>query len=152
VVLPSAIRRAIPRSRLVSITDLQVSENEWEDFAQASDRQEPLTREAFAASLRRSGYWIAGLDCLPQRTGILHASLDQIQSLLARLEASDRVAVLATAFLQTGVEQDWATLGGPEAYPALFRLGAATGFVLRLSDTALRKHELLPVERETRDH
>jgi LuxR family transcriptional regulator, maltose regulon positive regulatory protein len=143
VVLPSAIRRAIPRSRLVSITDLQVSENEWEDFAQASDRQEPLTREAFAASLRRSGYWIAGLDCLPQRTGILHASLDQIQSLLARLEASDRVALLATAFLQTGVEQDWATLGGPEAFPALLRLGAATRFVSRLSDTAFRKHELL---------
>jgi LuxR family maltose regulon positive regulatory protein len=142
-VIPTPILNAARRKGLIRISDLQVDETEFEDFERDTDRQRPLTRQAFGAALRHSAHWIAGFPLLSQAKPVNVGELESLPALLSSLSDADRTALATTAYLQVGSEHDWMLLGGEAAVSALVSVGTATALVIRLGDLALRKHDLL---------
>jgi ATP/maltotriose-dependent transcriptional regulator MalT len=129
------------RQRLVRITDLKVDESEFADFERSATNIGSLTRTAFLAALRHSGHWMAGLPLRPLTSLPARVMPDKIPDLLAGLSDAERAALVATAYLQVGLERDWTLLGGKMCVTVLSKLETATGLVRRLQNRALRKHD-----------
>ena len=144
---PEAIVSALPRSRLLRITDLTVDPGEFEDFARDSMAFRGLSREAFLARLRQAGHWISDLSAAAFDHSSLRPGLtgfpSQFSHLLAAYGAEGHDALLTTAFLQVGDDAEWQILGGAKAIAILTELAAEGRAVTRLANGALRKHDLL---------
>lgn len=131
---------------LTEITDLQVQPDEFEDFKRDAGQAEELTGEVFLARLRQSGQWISDMVAAASP----HPSLHQLRTctdadpgqVLAGFDDQESKALLATAFLQAGHEEEWRALAGQAAAEVLTRLGTEGGLVTRLVNGALRKHDL----------
>jgi LuxR family maltose regulon positive regulatory protein len=144
---PELFRSAVPRQRLAVISDLRVEAEEWEDFARDVPGVRGLSRETFMTVAQQSGRWIADLVVVPSS----HPSLDDLRGhpvlaperLLGGCDEAERRALLETAFLQTGDEDEWRALGGETAVTVLAGLAGNTALVTRLLDGALHKHDLL---------
>jgi len=144
---PALILSAVPRKRLSVISDLRVEAGEWEDFARDVPGADGIGHATFIAMAQRSGRWIADLVVRPSS----HPSLDDLRThpalaperLFAGCSEVERRALLETAFLQTGKEEEWRTLGGKSAMSVLARLAGSSALVTRLLDGALHKHDLL---------
>ena len=122
---------ALPRSRLLRITDLTVDPGEFEDFARGSLAFRGLSREAFVARLRQAGHWISDLSAASFDHSSLRPGLtgfpSQFSRLLAAYGAEGHEALLATAFLQVGDDAEWQILGGAKAVAILTELAAGGG-------------------------
>jgi ATP/maltotriose-dependent transcriptional regulator MalT len=144
---PEVIVSALPRSRLLRITDLTVDPGEFEDFARDSVAFRGLSREAFAARLRQSGHWISDLSAASFDHSSLRPGLTRFPSqfsyLLGTYGAEGHEALLTTAFLQVGDDADWQILGGAKAVAILTELAPEGRAVTRLPNGTLRKHDLL---------
>jgi tetratricopeptide (TPR) repeat protein len=131
------------RQRLIRITDLKVNESEYADFQQSTADSRSLTQTAFLAALRHSGHWMAGLPLLPLMGAPARVVHEKLMDLLARLSSPERTALVATAYLQGGLEQDWTLLGGKGAVSVLSKIDTATGLVRRLQNYSIRKHDTI---------
>jgi hypothetical protein len=142
--VPAQITDAARRQhRLVRITDFKIDESEFPDFERSVADGGPLTRGEFRAALRHSGNWMTGLPLLQlmgMPASVVH---EKLAELLAGLSDAERAALVATAYLQVGLEQDWAALGGSIAVTALSKIETSMGLVTRLQNQALRKHDTL---------
>jgi LuxR family transcriptional regulator, maltose regulon positive regulatory protein len=144
---PDLFLSAVPRKRVAIISDLQVEADEWVDFERDVPGARGMTQATFATMAQRSGRWISDLVVAPA----LNSSLDDLRAhpsltadrLLSSYSEADRAALLGTAFLQTGEEEEWRTLGGEGAVAVLTRLAGDSALVTRLLNSALRKHDLL---------
>jgi hypothetical protein len=143
---PESFLSAVQKTRLVHVTDLQVGAEEWEDFERDVPGARGLTFATFAKMTQRAGRWIADLVVAPSR----HPSLNDLRNhpflapdrLLAGYDKSDRRALLETAFLQIGGEEEWSQLGGEDAFGVLKNLADNSAFITKLLNGALRKHDL----------
>ncbi|MBV8409163.1 MAG: hypothetical protein JOY64_16150 [Alphaproteobacteria bacterium] len=144
---PPLFLSAVSRKRFAVISDLRVEAGEWEDFARDVPSVHGMDRAAFIAMAQRSGRWIADLAVAPSS----HPSIDDLRThpvlssdrLFAGCSDVERTALLETAFLQTGEEEEWRTLGGECAVSVLTQLAATSALVGRLLAGALHKHDLL---------
>lgn len=144
---PAPLLSAVPGKRLSVVSDLRVEAEEWEDFARDVPGLQGSGRATFIATAQRSGRWIADLVVRPSS----HPSLDDLRThpalaperLFAGCSEAERRALLETAFLQTGAEEEWRTLGGEGALSVLAQLAGTSALVTRLLDGALHKHDLL---------
>ena len=144
---PAPLLLAMPRKRLSVVSDLRVELGEWEDFARDVPGASDIGRATFIALAQRSGRWVADLVVRPSP----HPSLDDLRThpalaperLFAGCSEVERSALLDTAFLQTGKEEEWRTLGGESAISVLVQLASTSALVTRLLDGALHKHDLL---------
>jgi hypothetical protein len=144
---PALLISAVPAKRLSVISDLRVEAEEWEDFARDVPGAHGSSRATFIAMAQRSGRWIADLVVRPSS----HPSLDDLRThpvlaperLFAGCSEVERRALLDTAFLQTGEEEEWRTLGGEGAISVLAQLASTSALATRLLDGALHKHDLL---------
>lgn len=144
---PVPLLTAVPRKRLSVISDLRVEAGEWEDFARDVPGVHASSRPTFIAAVQQSGRWIADLVVRPSP----HPSLDDLlthpalaaERLFAGCSEVERRALLETAFLQTGEEEEWRRLGGESAISVLAKLASTSALVTRLLDGALHKHDLL---------
>ncbi|GEP58435.1 AfsR/SARP family transcriptional regulator [Reyranella soli] len=144
---PALLLSAVPGKRLCVISDLRVEAGEWEDFARDVPGVHASGRATFIATAQRSGRWIADLVVRPSS----HPSLDDLRThpalapkrLFAGCSEVERRALLETAFLQTGEEKEWRTLGGEGAISVLTQLASTSALVARLLNGALHKHDLL---------
>jgi LuxR family maltose regulon positive regulatory protein len=144
---PERFLSAVPRQQLTLMRDLRVEAEEWEDFARDVPGVRGMNQVTFTAMAQRSGRWIADLVVVPS----LHDPCDDLRShwvltaerLLAGRGEADRMALLETAFLQTGDEAEWRSLGGEPAAAVLAQLAGNSALVTRLLNGALRKHDLL---------
>ena len=144
---PAPLLLAAPKKRLSVISDLRVEADEWEDFSRDVPGVHGSGRATFVAMAQRSGRWISDLVVRPSS----HPSLDDLRThpalaperLFAGCSEVDRRALLETAFLQTGKEEEWRTLGGEGAISVLTQLADTSALVTRLLDSALHKHDLL---------
>jgi tetratricopeptide (TPR) repeat protein len=126
---------------------LRVEAGDWEDFARDVPGVHGSGRATFIAMAQRSGRWIADLVVSPSS----HPSLDDLRThtalaperLFAGCSEIERRALLETAFLQTGEEEEWRTLGGEGAISVLTQLASTSALVTRLLNGALHKHDLL---------
>lgn len=143
---PEPFLSAVQKTRLVQVTDLQVKAEEWEDFERDVPGAHGLTSSTFARMIQRAGRWIADLVVAPSR----HPSLNDLRNhpflapdrLLAGYDGADRRALLETAFLQIGDEQEWSQLGGKSAFDVLRNLADSSALITKLLNGALRKHDL----------
>ncbi|WP_404295154.1 hypothetical protein ACD578_27505 (plasmid) [Microvirga sp. RSM25] len=143
---PDNVVARLPKSRLIQISDLQVQANEFEDFKRDLGHAEELTRSTFMSQLRQSGHWIADMFVAPASQLSLRqlarhppSGLDE---LFADYSTTERIALLATGFLQVGHEGEWQALGGHEAVAMMTRLAEESSLVSRLVSGAVRKHDL----------
>jgi LuxR family transcriptional regulator, maltose regulon positive regulatory protein len=144
---PAPLLLAAPKKRLSVISDLRVEAEEWEDFARDVPGVHGSGRATFVAMAQRSGRWIS--DLVVRQSP--HPSLDDLHThpalaperLFAGCSKVDRRALLETAFLQTGKEEEWRTLGGEGAISVLTQFADTSALVTRLLDGALHKHDLL---------
>ena len=142
--VPAQITDAARRQRRwVRITDLKIDESEFPDFERSMADSGPLTQADFRAALRHSGSWMTGLPLPGFMDSPANAVREKLSELLAELSDAERAALVATAYLQVGLEQDWALLGGKMALSVLTKIEANTGLVIRLQNQALRKHDTL---------
>ena len=131
------------RQRLVRVADLQVKESEFADFERAGPNRRLVTQAEFSAALRHSGHWMAGLPLLPLMGAPAAVVREKLMDLLARLSSAERAALVATAYLQVGLERDWMLLGGKFAINVLSKIEILTGLVRRLQNTSIRKHDTI---------
>jgi ATP/maltotriose-dependent transcriptional regulator MalT len=144
---PALVVSAVPAKRLTVISDLRVEAGEWKDFARDVPGVHANGHATFIATAQRSGRWIADLVVRPSS----HPSLDDLRThpalaperLFAGCSEVERRALLETAFLQTGEEEAWRTLGGEGAISVLAQLASSSALVTRLLDGTLHKHDLL---------
>ena len=144
---PPLLLSAAPTKRLSVINDLRVEAEEWEDFARDVPGVHEGGRATFVAMAQRSGRWISDLVVRPSS----HPSLDDLRThpalaaerLFAGCSEGERRALLETAFLQTGKEEEWRKLAGEDAISVLTQLASTSALVTRLLDGALHKHDLL---------
>ena len=142
--IPASITDAARRrQRLARITDLQIHESEFTDFERSVVNSGRLTRTTFTAALQHSGNWMAGLPLLHLIGLPASAVHEQFVELLGGLGDAERAALVATAYLQVGLERDWTLLGGEVAVTVLSRMETSTGLVRRLQNQSLRKHDTL---------
>jgi len=142
--VPAQITDAVRRERRwVRITDLKIDESEFPDFERSMADSGPLTQAEFRAALRHSGSWMTGLPLPGFMESPATAVREKLAEVLAELSDAERAALVATAFLQVGLEQDWALLGGKTAVSVLSKIETETGLVIRLQNQALRKHDTL---------
>jgi LuxR family transcriptional regulator, maltose regulon positive regulatory protein len=142
--IPAQITDAARRQqRLIRITDLEIDESEFADFERSAASGDPLTRADFLAALRQSGKWMEGLPLLQLMGSPPNVVHDRLADVLAGFDDTERSALVATAYLQTGFDEDWARLGGPVAIAALSKIEATTGLVGRLQNHAIRKHDVV---------
>ena len=142
--VPAQITDAARRERRwVRITDLKIDESEFADFERSMADSGPLTQAEFRAALRHSGSWMTGLPLPGFMDSAANTVREKLAELLAELSDAERAALVATAYLQVGLEQDWALLGGKMAPSVLSKIEANTGLVIRLQNQALRKHDTL---------
>ncbi len=142
--VPAQITDAARRQkRWVRVTDLKIDESEFPDFERSMADSGPLTQADFRAALRHSGSWMSGLPMLPLMGSSAGVVREKLAKLLAEFSDAERAALVATAYLQVGLEQDWALLGGKMALSVLSKIETGTGLVIRLQTQALRKHDTL---------
>jgi hypothetical protein len=122
---------------------LKIDESEFSDFERSMADSGPLTQAEFRAALRHSGSWMTGLPLPGFMDSPANAVREKLAELLAELSDAERAALVATAYLQVGLEQAWALLGGRMALSVLTKIEANTGLVIRLQNQALRKHDTL---------
>lgn len=143
---PGNFLSAVQATRLVHVTHLQVEVEEWEDFRRDVPGAQDLTPEAFATMAQRSGRWIGDLVVAPSRhpslSNLMNHPLVASDRLLAGYDDTDRRALIDTAFLQIGGEEEWARLGGEHAFGVLKTIADGSALITRLLNGALRKHDL----------
>lgn len=125
-----------PAAAPAPIMDLRVTAAEYPDFARDLPGGRGMPRELFLACLRRAGGWLPGV------MAALSPALLQAGTVgPCGVDATERRALLATAFLQEGTAAEWAELGGAGAPALLDRLAGAGGLVSRLPGGGLRKQD-----------
>jgi hypothetical protein len=138
---PQSFGSASSEPSLTLITDLRAHPDEFADFARDLPGGHALSRDLFLTCVRRSGGWISGVlssawaqVLQPRMGGAAGFGTDSDA-------ATERRALLVSAFLQAGNDSEWGELAGVGVAVLLGSLADAGNLVSRLPDGILRKHD-----------